>query len=319
MGDVSHKGERHKGQHDGVVDKNIWDRVQAMLGDNTQGKRQRANAKEPSLLAGLLVDEFGNKLSATHTVKGGKRYRYYTSKPLVARGAHNLPVSAYRIPAGEIEPIVVREIIGLLRDAKGLTDALGLEQAKPETIERARSAGTLLASTLEAALPGSRDDLIDEILERVELLDDGIPLHLNRGGLHRRLIGEAGDLTSDPIMITVTARLTRHGMSNRLVVDGEAPRPGGVSNEPLIRAMACGRAWFEELASGQVASFGEIAERVGVTDRYVSRIVDLAFLAPDMVEAMLNGEQRAEVSVKSLSVDATLPLTWDEQRRTLLV
>ncbi|MEO9229778.1 MAG: recombinase family protein [Devosia sp.] len=72
VGDISHKGERHRGQHDAIVDKDIWDQVQAMLGDNTQGKRQRANATEPSLLAGLLVDEFGNKLTATHAVKNGK-------------------------------------------------------------------------------------------------------------------------------------------------------------------------------------------------------------------------------------------------------
>ena len=116
-------------------------------------------------------------------------------------------------------------------------------------------------------------------------------LRLNRGGLHRRLIGEAGDQSGDPIMIIVTAHLTRHGMANRLVVEGEAPRASGASDEPLIRAIACGRAWFEELASGRAASLGEIAERVGVTDRYVGRIVDLAFLAPDVVEAMLAGEQ----------------------------
>ena len=112
-----------------------------MLGDNTRGKRQRANAKEPSLLAGLLVDEFGNKLTATHAVKGGKRYRYYTSKPSRARGAHNQPVSGYRIPASEIEPLVLREIVGFLRDTNRLTDALGLEKSTPEMIDRARTAG----------------------------------------------------------------------------------------------------------------------------------------------------------------------------------
>ena len=53
----------------------------------------------------------------------------------------------------------------------------------------------------------------------------------------------------------------------------------GVSEEALIHAIARGRAWLEELASGRAASLGEIAARVGVTDRYVSRIVDLAFLA----------------------------------------
>jgi hypothetical protein len=68
-------------------------------------------------------------------------------------------------------------------------------------------------------------------------------------------------------------------MTNRLVVDGAAlPAPG--QNDALIRTIACGRAWFEELASGRGSSFSEIAARVRVTDRYVSRIVDLAFRAP---------------------------------------
>ena len=93
------------------------------------------------------------------------------------------------------------------------------------------------------------------------------------------------------------------------------PRADGRANEPLIRAIACGRAWFEELASGRAASFGEIATRVGVTDRYVSRIVDLAFLAPDVVEAALAGQ--LHVSVKRLTVDPMLPVEWKEQRRVM--
>ncbi|MDO8358980.1 MAG: hypothetical protein Q7T08_02950 [Devosia sp.] len=54
-----------------------------------------------------------------------------------------------------------------------------------------------------------------------------------------------------------------------------------------------------------------------MTNRYVSRIVDLAFLAPDAVEAMLVGEQRADVTVKALTVDGSLPLLWDRQRGAL--
>jgi hypothetical protein len=54
-----------------------------------------------------------------------------------------------------------------------------------------------------------------------------------------------------------------------------------------------------------------------VTDRYVSRIVDLAFLAPDVVEGMLNGEQHPDVTVKSPTVDGSARMLWDEQRRSL--
>jgi DNA invertase Pin-like site-specific DNA recombinase len=318
VGDISHKGERHKGLHDAIVDTVIWDRVQAMLGDNTQGKRQRANAKESSLLAGLLVDEFGNKLTATHAVKGGRRYRYYTSKPSVARGKHNQPVSGYRIPASEIEPVVLREIIELLRDANRLTDALALGQSKPDLINRMHTGGSRFASTLETALPGVQRDLIEQIVDEVALTEAGFEIHLNRRALCEELLGEApSDEDAQDVAtvaIKVSAQLTRHGMANRLVVEGQAPLASGVSDEPLIRAIACGRAWFEELSSGRASSFGEIAKRVGVTDRYVSRIVDLAFLAPELVEAMLAGEGLGDVSVKSLTVERILPADWASQK-----
>jgi hypothetical protein len=55
-----------------------------------------------------------------------------------------------------------------------------------------------------------------------------------------------------------------------------------------------------------------------VTDRYVSRIVDLAFLAPDVVEAMLIREQGPDVSVKSLTVDGSVSAMWAAQRESLL-
>lgn len=92
--------------------------------------------------------------------------------------------------------------------------------------------------------------------------------------------------------------------------------PGGISDEQIIHAIACGRAWFEELASGRASSFGEIATRVGVTDRYVSRIVDLASLAPDFVEGTLADRLGADVTVKSLTVQGSVPSAWKEQPRT---
>lgn len=83
----------------------------------------------------------------------------------------------------------------------------------------------------------------------------------------------------------------------------------------FVRAIACGRAWFEELSTGRASSFGEIAARVGVTDRYVSRIVDLAIMTPDVIEAVLKGDQRSEMTVKGLTVDGSVQLVWNKERR----
>lgn len=309
IGDISHKGERHKGLHEAIVDRATWDKVQTMLGDNTQGKRQRANAKEPSLLAGLLVDEFGNTLTATHAVKAGRRYRYYASKKSTARGAHNQPVGDYRVPAKEIEDVVIREITSFLRDGPRLIDALQLHDATSSTIEQAGIRAVHFATNLEMALPTSLREVIGQIVESVELAGDEIRIGLER----EALLGTNGETEhTTPVVISVSAQVTRHGMANRIVVEGASA--DAAPNEPLIRAIACGRAWFEELASGRASSFGEIAARVGVTDRYVGRIVDLAFLAPDVVEAILNGERAADLTVKSLTVDGSIPTLWDEQR-----
>jgi site-specific DNA recombinase len=76
-GDIEHKGVHYPGQHPAIVDRETWDAVQAMLRSNSQGHRTRSYAKEPSLLAGLLVDQHGNKFTPTLAVKNGKRYRYY--------------------------------------------------------------------------------------------------------------------------------------------------------------------------------------------------------------------------------------------------
>jgi site-specific DNA recombinase len=77
IGEIDHKGTRHPGQHAAIVDRDLWDRVQASLADNTYARHAGTNTKNPSLLVGLLYDASGNRLTASHATKGDRRYRYY--------------------------------------------------------------------------------------------------------------------------------------------------------------------------------------------------------------------------------------------------
>ncbi len=306
IGNVSHKGVRHKGLHQPIIDKTTWDKVQALLGDNTQGDaRKRKNVKEPSLLAGLLVDEFGNKLTATHAVKDGKRYRYYASRKSTARGKRNQPVGDYRIAACDIEPIVIREIVAFLGDAPRLTDALGIGAAPPHVIGHAIASAKSLGDELETALPSRQREMLPMLVSRVELADDSLRIQVNRA-----VLADTGE-NDEPIVVEVVVSAGRRGGDNRLVIETTAV--GGPSpDDTFVRAIACGRAWFEELASGKASSFTEIAERVGVSDRYVSRVVDLSFLAPEVVESILAGEQGTGVTLKGLTVEGSIPIRWQE-------
>ena len=75
--------------------------------------------------------------------------------------------------------------------------------------------------------------------------------------------------------------------------------------------------WFDDLVSGRVRSFGEIAKAEGITRRYVRVLIPLAFLAPDLVAAILAGTQPVDLTAETLAKRTNLPLNWAEQRGLL--
>jgi len=89
------------------------------------------------------------------------------------------------------------------------------------------------------------------------------------------------------------------------------PRPQ--PQRPLVVALAKAFRWQEMMECGKVKSFEELGKREGVNRAYVRRILRLATLAPDIVEAILDGTEPSGLSLRSLSKN--IPLMWDEQRR----
>ena len=78
-GQIAHKGQLYPGQHPALIDDETWTVVRGRLAANAGDHRRRAKAAEVSLLAGLLVDAHGERLTPSHAVKKGRRYRYYVS------------------------------------------------------------------------------------------------------------------------------------------------------------------------------------------------------------------------------------------------
>ena len=126
-----------------------------------------------------------------------------------------------------------------------------------------------------------------------------------------------GQADQDDLMqVSISVRLMRCGGGIRLIVPGESgreqrPRP----NAALIKAVARAHVWYERLLSGEATSLRAIAREHGVTPRYVGRILRCAFLAPDLVEAILHGRQPPELTLAGLC--HSLPLDWAEQRKEI--
>ena len=85
----------------------------------------------------------------------------------------------------------------------------------------------------------------------------------------------------------------------------------------LVKILGRAHDWFTSLAAGKARSAAEIARDEGLTRSYVARVVRLAFLAPDITEAILNGRQPPELNAEHLVRCSRLPLAWDDQRRLL--
>jgi hypothetical protein len=113
--------------------------------------------------------------------------------------------------------------------------------------------------------------------------------------------------------VTAAVAFTRRGAETKLVLPGLAQQNHSSRCDPaLIKAIARGRAWFEELATGRARSLQQLAKRDGISRRYIRRLVGLAFLSPQLVEAILQGRQPVELTATRLT-ELDLPLDWTEQ------
>ena len=327
LGEVAHRGEVYPGEHPGIVTKTLWERVQAQLRENTVAKRTGARAVEPSVFAGLLFDDHGNRLTPSHCTKGGKRYRYYFSQGTLrsASGAGG----ARRVPAAELESVVMKRLFTFLASGKQVLDAVGTSDDSAAIRKALVAAGRALAVDLPKAPSSELRGFLLATVTRITLAEHWLNVTLSRRSLRAVLLGAPlghGSRTGsgaarphehddeDLVHLRVEARLERSGSAVRLVLAPDAvdDRPAR-RDESLIKAVARAHVWYERLIRGEADSLRAIAKELRVNERYVSRILRCAFLAPDIVEAILEGRQPAQLTVEKLRFGA--PLLWAEQRK----
>lgn len=119
------------------------------------------------------------------------------------------------------------------------------------------------------------------------------------------------------VPLTATHRLTIPidlGQQNGgAIVIASASDRSAKADPALVKALARGFAWFEEMANGGADTVTAIAKRERVTDRYVSRLVELAFIDPRIIQQLLAGTARSTISATSLVFRTNLPLVWSHQ------
>jgi DNA invertase Pin-like site-specific DNA recombinase len=315
-GEIAYRGEVHAGKHEPIIDEKLWTAVQQRLANQSQRPRGNRNASsvESSMLTGLVFDGDGNRLTPTYASKRGRRYRYYVSAPLVRGGSTKEGV---RVPAADLEALVRSAVVNALRDPAWLAGLM--ERCQPGRMAKVAETADDLAKRLsdrDAANALSKE--LRPLLDRIVVAGRQVRIIPSRAALVN-MIGLEGNADPDAgaLEIAIDAHALRCGKQVRMVV-GEIATKARAIDRRLLGLISDARRWFEELSDGK-ATIAEIATRDDVQVSNVSRLIRLAFVAPDIVEMIIDGRQPVTLTAERLiNRRRSLPADWAEQRRGLL-
>jgi site-specific DNA recombinase len=290
LGEVTHKDAAHRGEHAAIVERKLWDEVQGVMATNRRAAATGSRCESTSLFKGLVYDDAGNRMSPAHANKDGCRYRYYVSQALLQQrkeDAGSLP----RLPAHDFEKLVSGRIV---------------EQLSADA--RMKAALSKLGWNNEH----DRNRLLRIIIKRVEVAKGMVRVQLDPAAALAE--DQARGLRAEPKTIEVAYDLVKGG-GVQMVTGKETGNYSRRLNPPLIGAVVRGYRWRCQVLSGEVGSVAQLARKAGVNARFVIRMLRMGFLAPDIIEAILEGRQTAALTFEIFR--KPMPLDWAAQRLML--
>jgi site-specific DNA recombinase len=314
IGEIEHKGVRYPGQHPPLVDAATWDAVQAQLGANHHENRTRTNAKSKSLLAGLIYDDAGNRLVSSHATKNGKRYRYYVTSEGTGRSVAAASVPRLWLPAATIDELVLTKLQSFLTDKAQISRLLREAQCRPAEIGSGLAIASKFADSLTSAGPTRQN--VANLLARVAVSSTGLNISIKRDQLLAMLTDTFAEPSQDDgqdniISLEATVPAAAGGGSGKLVFEENGKTPDTV----VVKAIARASVWFEQLAAGKSRSMAGIAVRENITDNYVSNLIHLAWLSPDLVGRVLDGDPEATAVARGAMLTRKSGVLWRQSRK----
>jgi hypothetical protein len=308
IGEVKYKGEIFPGEQPAILDRTLFDAVQSKL-DQQRINSNKARHQSGALLAGRIFDDNGNRMTPTYAVKNGVRYRYYLSRPLT-QGQPDKAAKLNRVPAAEVEKLVI--------------DALHTRSGTSSQKDTA---------TNGPASPSNEQELVATHVTRVDVRQDHLAVQLlpkpndqsetaDQRPMARQGLSNAHQVRENPndrlllipwkkppskrpreLIPPVTSSYRRHAHPIR-----------AETRAKLVTAIAKGRRWLDELIAGTFTNVDQIAGAAGCTPRQVNMTISLAFLAPTLVQAAVDGRLPRGIGVAALR-DA--PVEWTKQHAML--
>jgi hypothetical protein len=175
IGEIRHKGVRHPGLHEPIVDRDLWEKTRLLLRSQAVRGASRVTKSVASPLMGRLFDENGGGLTPSHAVKGARRYRYYVSRILI-NGTADSAGQGWRLPAPEIERIVAASACQILSDRTEIAAAAQACGLTDNRLPSLFSAGAAWRERLQTEVEAGA--ALNALVDRLELTDTGIRVSL---------------------------------------------------------------------------------------------------------------------------------------------
>jgi site-specific DNA recombinase len=280
IGEAVHKGVSYPGEHDPIIDPDVWERVQASLAEKRNGERSALSNSETVLLKGLLFDDAGNRMTPTFGKKGMRRYRYYVSQAVI-QGRPGDAGSIPRLPAGDFDEWFLSEFI------RGASDS-----------DEHRH----LARMLRKASDDERRAMLKSVVRKVTVRAAEVEVSCAAAGEGAPELRTGLRLPHHYRKLPKGVRIAASGQSTSV-------------SSTLVKALVRAHEWGDRLLDGEVTSIRELARSARVTPAYVRRVIRLRFLAPDIISEIIDGRQ--EVSLTTEITRAPIPLCWAQQRNHL--
>lgn len=309
VGKIVHQDKAYPGEHQAIIDDDLFEQVQSQLQSNRVSRRNGEHVDAPSLMPGIVFDGLGRPMTPTKTIRSGRCYRYYASR-CETEEAKKHPV--WRVPAADLEEIVVGKLCNFLGDQSILQSRV--QEPNLGDLRMLFTEAKTCSDELISAEPHGQRKLLLRWITKVIVGSDTVEFSIDLTAVLPSSIPDNSEKQS--ITLSTPASIFRNGKQTRLAIPPSSGDHVRHKDTPLIKLVA--KAWAARCAiEGSNNDPKDVAAEEGYEADYFARLVRLGYLAPDIVSAIIDGKQPANLTRQKLARIGSLPIRWDEQRALL--
>ena len=306
IGEIAFRGQIYPGQHDAIIDRETFEKVQAQMEQGRVDRVLQTNAEEPSMLAGLVWDKHGRRMSPSHGGKRTRRYRYYVSQQ-DDPATKDVPV--FRLSAGDLEVRIIQHLARTIEQQ--VDNAIHHGELSGDRIELLQATRNDSIEVLARPNSSEARNIVRKLMQRVEVQTDAILLNINLAGLDKALAAHTNLERNVPITSV------RIGKQLKLAIPPSEDKNPSHKDPALIKLVVQALTLQNRMTTVSASTFDALASELGYSREHTADLLRISYLAPAILTSILEGRQPENLTRRALVKMPRLPLDWSQQQQLL--